>query len=62
MDDYGSYEMMANLTVSISGITDYSNYRRSLDLETAVHTTSYTANGANFNMYVAGLGVVSCMN
>lgn len=49
MDDYGSYELMANLTVSLSGIKEYSNYRRALDLETALHTVSYTANGANFN-------------
>ena len=53
MDDYGSYELMANLTVSIAGIKDYSSYRRTLDLETAVHTVSYTANGANFNTQVS---------
>ncbi len=55
MDDYGSYELMANLTVSIAGIKDYSSYRRTLDLETAVHTVSYTANGANFNTQVSTL-------
>ncbi|KAJ3495328.1 hypothetical protein NLG97_g3472 [Lecanicillium saksenae] len=49
MDDYGSYELMANLTVSIAGVKQYSNYRRALDLETALHTVSYTANGINFN-------------
>lgn len=52
MDDYGSYELKTNLTVSIAGIKDYSSYGRTLDLETAVHTVSYTANGANFNTLV----------
>lgn len=49
--DYGSYEMLANLTVAISGVDRFTNYRRALDLETAVHTVEYTANGAQFSTY-----------
>ncbi|KAM0462089.1 hypothetical protein ACHAO4_001282 [Trichoderma viride] len=46
--DYGSYEALANLTVSIAGVTKYSNYKRTLDLETALHSAEFTANGATF--------------
>ncbi|PWI65278.1 hypothetical protein PCL_07201 [Purpureocillium lilacinum] len=49
--DYGSYEMLANLTVAIEGVdkSHVSKYKRSLDLETAVHTVTYTANGADYS-------------
>lgn len=49
--DYGSYEALANLTVSIAGVTKYSNYKRTLDLETALHSAEFTANGATFQTY-----------
>lgn len=49
--DYGSYEALANLTVSIAGVTKYSNYKRTLDLETALHSSEFTANGATFQTY-----------
>lgn len=49
--DYGSYEALANLTVSIAGVTEYSNYKRTLDLETALHSANFTANGATFQTY-----------
>ncbi|KAL7806846.1 glycoside hydrolase family 95 protein [Trichoderma aethiopicum] len=48
-EDYGSYEALANLTVSIAGISHYSKYKRSLDLETALHSAEFTANGASFS-------------
>ncbi|KAK0757339.1 LOW QUALITY PROTEIN: hypothetical protein N5P37_010060 [Trichoderma harzianum] len=47
--DYGSYEALANLTVSIAGVTKYSKYKRTLDLETALHSAEFTANGATFS-------------
>ncbi|KAK4069115.1 CAZyme family GH95 [Trichoderma harzianum] len=47
--DYGSYEALANLTVSIAGVTKYSKYKRTLDLETALHSAEFTANGASFS-------------
>lgn len=49
--DYGSYEALANLTVSIAGVTKYSNYKRTLDLETALHSAEFIANGATFQTY-----------
>ncbi|TFB01383.1 putative alpha-fucosidase A [Trichoderma ghanense] len=48
-EDYGSYEALANLTVSIAGVTHYSKYKRTLDLETALHSADFTANGASFS-------------
>ncbi|KAJ6437332.1 alpha-fucosidase [Purpureocillium lavendulum] len=49
--DYGSYEMLANLTVDITGVdkTHATKYRRTLDLGTAVHTVTYTASGAAYS-------------
>ncbi|KAJ5016346.1 Alpha-fucosidase A [Colletotrichum sp. SAR 10_99] len=49
-DDYGSNRVLANLTVNIEGVSDYSDYRRTLDLKTGVHTTKFTANGAVFEI------------
>lgn len=49
---YGSYEMFGNLTVAINGTDKFTNYKRSLDLETAVHTVNFTANGQDFTTYV----------
>lgn len=46
--EYGSNQVFANWTISISGVKDYSNYSRSLDLKTGVHTTSYVANGDKY--------------
>ncbi|KAF2402904.1 glycoside hydrolase family 95 protein-like protein [Trichodelitschia bisporula] len=41
---YGSYRVLANLTVQIAGINSYSGFKRSLDLNTGVHTTTFYAN------------------
>ncbi|KKY33153.1 putative glycoside hydrolase family 95 protein [Diaporthe ampelina] len=40
--NYGSYQTLGNLTVRLEGMDDYSNYTRKLDLDTGVHTTSWT--------------------
>ncbi|KUJ08343.1 uncharacterized protein LY89DRAFT_789144 [Mollisia scopiformis] len=46
-DNYGSYQVYANLSITIDSIVAGSNYRRSLDFETGLHVTSYTANDGN---------------
>ena len=48
-NDYGSFRVLANLTVTIHGITKYANYNRSLDLNTGVHTTTFL--GSDNNTY-----------
>jgi Glycosyl hydrolase family 65, N-terminal domain len=45
--DYGSYRVLANLTITIDGITQYANYNRSLDLNTGVHSTTFLGNDNN---------------
>ncbi|KAI9689353.1 MAG: hypothetical protein M1822_010004 [Bathelium mastoideum] len=52
-DCYGSYQVLGNFSVSIANITTTSNYNRSLDLTTGIHTTSFTtAGGAAFTSRV----------
>ncbi|TAQ83106.1 hypothetical protein B7494_g8571 [Chlorociboria aeruginascens] len=46
-NNYGSFQVYANLSVAIDGITSGTNYNRSLDLNTGIHTTTYTANDGN---------------
>ncbi|GJD00704.1 glycoside hydrolase family 95 protein [Colletotrichum higginsianum] len=41
---YGGNRVLANLTISIGGLASYAAYRRTLDLTTGVHTTSFTVN------------------
>jgi alpha-L-fucosidase 2 len=44
---YGSFHSLANLTIAIDGLDKVSNYTRSLDLSTGIHTTTYsTAQGS----------------
>ncbi|RYP93568.1 hypothetical protein DL770_000310 [Monosporascus sp. CRB-9-2] len=47
-DNYGSYRALGNLTVRLDGITDYSDYKRTLDLKTGVHSTTFHSGGARF--------------
>ncbi|KAF6786806.1 glycoside hydrolase family 95 protein [Colletotrichum sojae] len=47
---FGGNRVLANLTVSIDGVDDYTEYRRSLDLKTGVHSTKFTANDATFEI------------
>lgn len=49
-ENYGSYAVLGNLSVTISGVTNASGYMRSLDLETGVHTTSYASGGGQYTM------------
>jgi alpha-L-fucosidase 2 len=50
---YGTYQTLGNLTVAISGVTQYSSYSRSLDLEDAIHQTTFKANGEVFTAFVS---------
>ena len=44
---YGSFQVYANLSVVIDGVTSGSNYNRSLDFSTGLHTTVFTGNDGN---------------
>ncbi|KAF4635120.1 hypothetical protein G7Y89_g2977 [Cudoniella acicularis] len=46
-DNYGSYQVFANISVAINGVTSSTKYNRSLDLSSGIHTTVYTANDEN---------------
>ena len=47
-----SYQPVGNLYLSFPGHEHYENYYRSLDLQTAIATTSYTVNGVTFKREV----------
>ena len=46
-DNYGSFQVYANISVTINGVTSATNYNRSLDFNTGLHTTVFTANDGN---------------
>lgn len=50
--DYGSYQTLGNLSVTFDGAGDYRNYTRTLDLDTGVHTSSWSSNGSAFETAV----------
>lgn len=47
-NNYGSYAVLGNFTVSIDSVRDVSDYRRELDLTTGIHTTTYSTNGSAY--------------
>ncbi|MBL4678500.1 MAG: glycoside hydrolase family 95 protein, partial [Mucilaginibacter sp.] len=47
-----SYLPMADLFIRYHGITDSTNYRRSLDLDSALSKVQYQSNGVNYNRTV----------
>lgn len=49
-NNYGSYAVLGNLSVAIAGVTNTSSYKRSLDLQTGVHNTSFRAGNASYSM------------
>ena len=49
-NNYGSYAVLGNLSVAIASVGIVSTYKRRLDLETGVHTTSYVAGGHRYTM------------
>ncbi|GAW27024.1 putative glycoside hydrolase family 95 protein [Rosellinia necatrix] len=46
--NYGSNRVLGNVTVDIAGLEAYSDYKRSLDLETGIHATEFTSGQAKF--------------
>ncbi|KAL8346022.1 hypothetical protein RB598_000095 [Gaeumannomyces tritici] len=52
--NYGSYRVLGNFTVDIAGVADapYTDYRRSLDLTTGVHTTTFKTGNSSFSTWV----------
>lgn len=49
---YGSYETLGDLRIAFEGHADPTQYRRELDLNTAIAATSYRADGAAFRREV----------
>ncbi|KAF1950601.1 glycoside hydrolase family 95 protein-like protein [Byssothecium circinans] len=54
---YGSYRVLGNLSVALSGFAEngtsvVDGYKRSLDLDTGIHTTEFTRNGMKFETKV----------
>lgn len=50
--NYGSYQTLGNLSLSLDGVDQYANYNRSLDLDTGIHASSWTSNGSSFETSV----------
>lgn len=50
--DYGSYQTLGNLSITLDGVDDYTNYTRVLDLATGVHSSSWSSNGSSFKTSV----------
>lgn len=46
--NFGSYQNFGNVSVSLGGSGNVSDYRRELDLNNAVSTVSYSMDGANY--------------
>jgi alpha-L-fucosidase 2 len=44
---YGDNAVLGNLSVTIGGVTGWSNYSRTLDLNNGLHITVYAANGGD---------------
>ena len=49
-NNYGSYAVLGNLSVVIDGVGEVAKYNRSLDLETAVHTTVFSVGRCTYMM------------
>ena len=49
-NDYGSYQVLANLSVGIAGIGSVDNYTRALDLETGIHITAFQSGEASYEL------------
>lgn len=52
-DNYGSYQVLANLSVSLQGISGATEYKRSLDLNTGIHTTTFKTSNSSYTTLVA---------
>lgn len=49
ISSYGSYTPLANLTINIDGIENYSSYIRGLDLASGVHSVHFKSDGQSYN-------------
>ncbi|KAI4729985.1 glycoside hydrolase family 95 protein [Aureobasidium sp. EXF-10728] len=47
-NNYGSYAVLGNLSISIDSIFNFTAYNRSLDLATGVYATAFEANGSRY--------------
>ncbi|KAI0009736.1 glycoside hydrolase family 95 protein [Xylariaceae sp. FL0662B] len=47
-ENYGSYRVLGNLSVSLDDVSNYHSYGRTLDLTTGVHETTFDSNGTKF--------------
>lgn len=50
-DNYGSYQVLGNLTVDLGDIGSISDYKRELNLDNAIHTNSFRAGSASYEKY-----------
>ncbi|USW59102.1 Putative six-hairpin glycosidase superfamily, alpha-L-fucosidase [Septoria linicola] len=49
-NNYGSYAVLGNLSISIEGVNATTEYHRSLDLATGEHVTKYNSGAANYTV------------
>ncbi|CAN8104859.1 unnamed protein product [Discula destructiva] len=62
IEGYGSYQTLGNLSVEIDSVTGYEDYKRTLELETGVHTTAWTSSGIQFqSVLFCSYPVQSCV-
>ncbi|QSZ36903.1 hypothetical protein DSL72_008993 [Monilinia vaccinii-corymbosi] len=47
-DSYGSYQVLGNLSVALKGVSGATAYKRILDLDTGLHTTTFKTANASF--------------
>ena len=47
-NDYGSYQVLANLTVLVHDIESTNGYERSLNLRNGIHSTTFLSRGASY--------------
>lgn len=50
--NYGSYRVLGNFSVGIKGVEKFMGYKRVLDLETGVYSTSFGVGSTGFNTWV----------
>lgn len=49
---YGSYQTLGNMSITLNGVKEYTNYTRKLDLDTGIHTSSWSSGGVSFQTSV----------
>ncbi|CAD0026389.1 unnamed protein product [Aureobasidium pullulans] len=56
-NNYGSYAVLGNLTISIDKISNFTAYNRSLDLTTGVYTTNFEAGDSKYTRTASFVGI-----